>query len=73
VIAEKQKLPGSNLRPDVQIEVSENSFLCIEPTWRSTSSGIHNELNGGQNTLSPAHIKKYLLDKITEYVKDLGL
>lgn len=73
IIVEKQKLPGSRLRPDVQIEVAENSYICIEPTWRSTDKGIQGELGGGQNTLSTAHIKKYLLDKITEYVKDLDL
>ncbi|MDA3834361.1 MAG: hypothetical protein PF495_13330 [Spirochaetales bacterium] len=73
VIVEKKKLPGSRLRPDVQIQIAENSFICIEPTWRSTDKGIDGELPGGQNTLSPAHIKKYLLDKVTEYVKDLDL
>lgn len=73
VIAEKQRLPGSRLRPDVQIQLAENSYICIEPTWRSTDRGIDGELPGGRNTLSSAHIKKYLLDKVTEYVKDLDL
>ena len=73
VVVEKQKLPGSRLRPDVQIQIADNSFICLEPTWRSTDTGIPGELKGGQNTLSPSHIKKYLLDKVTEYVKDLEL
>lgn len=73
VIVEKQDLPGSKLKPDVQVRLQGGSFICIEPTWRSTDAGILDELKGGQNTLRPAHIKKYLLDKVSEYVKDLDL
>lgn len=73
VIAERQNLPGSNLKPDIQIKLDEGTYICIEPTWRSTDTGIDGELEGGQNTLAVAHIKKYVLDKATEYVKDLDL
>lgn len=73
VIAEKQSIPSSQLQPDVQISLGERDFICLEPTWRSTDAGIPNELEGGQNTLTEAHIKKYMLEKADQYVKDLGL
>lgn len=73
VIAERQSLPGSNLKPDVQIQLDDATFICIEPTWRSTDAGVPGELPGGQNTLAIAHIKKYVLDKASEYVKDLSI
>ena len=73
IIAERQNLPGSNMKPDIQIQLEDGTYICIEPTWRSTDAGIEGELDGGQNTLAIAHIKKYVLDKATEYVKDLDL
>ncbi len=73
VTSEKRTLPGSNLQPDIQIELSENDFLCLEPTWRTSGRGIEGELDSAQNTLSEAHLKKYVLDKATQYVKDLGI
>lgn len=73
VISEKKAIPGSNLQPDIQIQISSNDFLCLEPTWRSSGQGIDGELDSTQNTLSEAHLKKYVLDKATQYVKDLGL
>lgn len=73
VITEQRKLPGSELQPDVQIRLSESDFICLEPTWRSTDVGIPGEISGGQNTLTEAHIKKYVLEKATQYVRDFGL
>lgn len=73
LVAEKRSLPGSSLQPDIQIEVRANDFLCLEPTWRTSGRGIKNELDATQNTLAEAHLKKYILDKATQYVKDLGL
>lgn len=73
VITEKRSLPKSELQPDIQIRLSEGQYICLEPTWRSTDVGITGELDGGQNTLSEAHLKKYVLDKATSYVKDLGI
>jgi len=73
VDSERRKLPGSNLKPDIQIKLGDETYVCIEPTWRSTDTGIKGELDGGQNTLAIAHIKKYVLDKVTDYVKDLDL
>lgn len=73
LISEKRALPGSGLQPDIQIEIRPNDFLCIEPTWRTSGRGIDGELKAAQNTLAEAHLKKYVLDKATQYVKDLGL
>lgn len=73
VLSEKRKLPGSELQPDIQIQLSSSDFICLEPTWRSTDVGIPGELDGGQNTLAEAHLKKYVLDKAAQYVRDLGL
>lgn len=73
VVAEKRSLPGSSLQPDLQIKMSETDFICLEPTWRSTAVGIPDELEGGQNTLAEAHIKKYVLEKAMQFVRDLGL
>lgn len=73
VISEKRSLPKSQLQPDIQIKLSDGEYICLEPTWRSTDTGIDGELPGGQNTLAEAHLKKYVLDKATQYIKDLGL
>jgi len=70
---EKRSLPGSTLQPDIHIQIGSNDFLCLEPTWRSTGEGIGGELEKRQNTLAEAHIKKYVLDKAGEYIKDLDL
>lgn len=75
VISEKQNLPGSQLCPDIQIPQSDGSIACLELTWRSTGKNIDPTpgQRRPQNTLTPGHIMKYLLDKVMEYVKDLGL
>jgi hypothetical protein len=73
VTPEKQSLPNCELKPDVSIQIGEADFICLEPTWRSTDKGIPGELDGGQNTLAEAHMKKYVLDKATQYVKGLDL
>lgn len=73
VITEKQQLRGTNLRPDIQINVNENESICIELTWRSTGAEIENEVSKKQNTLTAGHIQKYVLEKVMEYVKELGL
>lgn len=73
LVAERRMLPGSELQPDIQIELGANEFICIEPTWRTSGRGIEGELKSSQNTLAEAHMKKYLLDKATQYVKDLNL
>ena len=73
VINEKRDLPGSQLKPDIQIKISAKEFICLEPTWRTSGKGIPGEIGESQNTLSAAHMKKYVLDKAMDYVKDLGL
>lgn len=70
---EKQSLPNCQLKPDTSIEIGPNDFICIEPTWRSSDKGIPDEINGGQNTLAPAHVKKYVLEKALQYIKALDL
>lgn len=73
VTPEKQSLPNCELKPDVSIKLGADDFICLEPTWRSTDKGIPGELDGGQNTLAESHMKKYVLDKATQYVKGLDL
>jgi len=73
VIAEKRSLPGSGLQPDVQIEIREGEFICLEPTWRTSGKGLESEVKAAQNTLSEAHVKKYVLEKATQYVKGFSL
>ena len=73
VVVEKKALPGSGLQPDIQIEVRPGEFLCIEPSWRTSGTGVPGEVAPTQNTLSEAHVKKYVLEKTIQYVRDLGL
>ncbi|WP_157235022.1 ATP-binding protein [Methylosinus sp. LW4] len=73
VTSEKRALPGSALQPDIQIELRPGEFICIEPTWRTSGRGLNGEIKESQNTLSEAHMKKYMLEKATQYVKGFGL
>lgn len=70
---EKKKLGDTGLQPDILIELSNSDVICIEPTWRSTGAQVVGELKSRQNTLTPGHIKLYVLDKALDYVKALGL
>lgn len=73
VTAEKQALDGSSMIPDVLVTREQGDdirIVCLEITWRSTDKGVEREFEDGQNTLSERHIKKYLLGKVIEYVKD---
>lgn len=71
--SEKQALTGTNLKPDIIIELNLKQVICVELTWRSTGMKIDGETEAKQNTLSPGHIQKYILDKIMEYVKELDI
>lgn len=76
IVCEKQNIPGSQLCPDIQIPFDDGSIICLELTWRSTGKNLPTVVSGArkpQNTLSPGHIMKYLLEKSMEYVKDLKL
>lgn len=74
VISEKKTLPGSTLQPDIQIVMPSGEIICLEPTWRRSGTvEIEGHPKPSQNTLSEAHLKKYVLEKATQYVKDLGL
>ncbi|WP_295445756.1 hypothetical protein [uncultured Thiodictyon sp.] len=72
VTPEKQ-LTGGNLKPDILIEIKNGDVYCLEPTWRTTGAEVQGELEKKQNTLSVGHIQKYLLDKVIDYVKELGM
>lgn len=73
ITAEKQELTGTNLKPDIQILTSQDQAICIESTWRSTGKAVVGEISKKQNTLSTGHIQKYILEKVMEYVDELGL
>jgi energy-coupling factor transporter ATP-binding protein EcfA2 len=73
ILSEKQDLTGTNLKPDIQINLTPKETICLELTWRTTGKEIPGELAAKQNTLSPGHIQKYVLEKTMEYVKELGL
>jgi hypothetical protein len=75
VVSEKQAIPGSQLFPDIQITQPDGSIACLELTWRSTGKSLSSDAGDRkpQNTLTAGHIMKYLLEKVMEYVKDLGL
>lgn len=76
VVSEKKSLPGSSLQPDIQVMLKEGEYICLEPTWRTSGVGVSDDqspIQESQNTLSEAHVKKYLLEKATQYVLDMGL
>lgn len=73
VVSEKRSVPGSGLQPDILIELRPGEYICIEPTWRTSGKGLAGEIKEAQNTLSEAHVKKYMLEKATQYVKGFGL
>lgn len=72
VTAEKQLMDG-NLKPDIRIEMGNGDVYCLEPTWRTTGTEVTGEVPKRQNTLSVGHIQKYLLEKVLEYTKELGM
>lgn len=71
--SEKQELKGTNLKPDIEIDLSDTEVICLELTWRSTGNEIEGEIKSKQNTLSSGHIQKYILEKVMEYVKELKI
>lgn len=74
VTAEQRKMdPKSNLQPDIMMELVDGRLICLEPTWRTTGLGINGEVPDQQSTMTVGHIQQYLLSKVLEYVKDLGL
>lgn len=74
VTAEKRNLDSkSNLQPDIMVDLADGRLICIEPTWRTTGVGIDGEIKEQQNSMTVGHIQQYLLAKVLEYVKDLGL
>lgn len=73
VKSEKQGLKGTNLKPDIEIDLPENKSVCLELTWRSTGQEVKDEISSKQSTLTIGHIQQYVLDKVMDYVKELGL
>ena len=71
VVSERRSIPNCELKPDIQIKISDNEFICLEPTWRST--GREFEGRSSQNTLTEAHMKKYALEKYYDYAQAVGL
>ncbi|WP_293886379.1 MULTISPECIES: hypothetical protein [unclassified Sphingobacterium] len=72
VYIEKQTLEGFSLKPDIQIHKDDKSVICLEPTWRTSGRGINGEISERQNSLSTGQIQQYVLNKVMEYVKELG-
>lgn len=72
-VTPEKRLKDGNLKPDILIELERGEVFCLEPTWRTTGADIPGELDKKQNTLSVGHIQKYLLEKVLEYAKDLGM
>lgn len=74
ITAERRRLdPKSSLQPDIMVELLDGRLICLEPTWRTTGTGIEGEIDQQQSTMTVGHIQQYLLAKVLEYVKDLGL
>lgn len=72
-VTPERKLKDGNLKPDILIELENGDVFCLEPTWRTSGKEIPSEIEGKQNTLSVGHIQKYLLEKVLEYAKELGM
>jgi hypothetical protein len=72
VYIEKQELEGFNLKPDIQIHKDDKTIICLEPTWRSTGKEIPGEILKKQNSLGTGQIQQYVLNKVMDYVKELG-
>jgi energy-coupling factor transporter ATP-binding protein EcfA2 len=70
---EKQELKGTNLKPDIEIDLSHTEVVCLELTWRTSGHEIPGEIRSKQNTLTSGHIQKYILEKVMEYVKELKI
>jgi hypothetical protein len=74
VTAERRALDkDSSLKPDLMVEMVDGSLICLEPTWRTTGAGIEGEMPSQQSTMTVGHIQQYLLSKVLDYAKDLGL
>jgi hypothetical protein len=71
-VGEKAALVGE-LRPDIHILYEAFDPVCLEFTWRTTGYKLDNDASQAQNTLTPGHIRKYVLEKVYEYVKALDL
>ena len=79
VRTEKRSIGGTTLQPDIQIILSDADIICIEPTWRTTGTGVKidksedYEVAPSQNSLTRGNLQKYLLGKAWDYISALGL
>lgn len=74
VTAERKALDEqSALQPDVMVEFADGRLVCLEPTWRTSGEEIPGEMERQQSSMTVGHAQQYLLSKVLEYVKDLGL
>jgi hypothetical protein len=72
-VGKKQTIYGT-LRPDIHIKKNPAEPICLEFTWRTTGRKVADvDSSGNQNTLTPGHIRQYVLQKAYDYVKALGL
>jgi hypothetical protein len=63
----------NDLRPDVHIRRQDAEPICLEFTWRTTGRDRRDGAQAAQNTLARGHIVQYVLKKVFDYVKALGL
>ncbi len=73
IVAEKRDLVGVSIQPDVQVWVNNAEVICLEPTWRTSGTGVAGEIDKSQNSMTKGNIQKYLLNKVLDYVEALGL
>jgi hypothetical protein len=62
-----------SLRPDIHLDDGSGEPICLEFTWRTTGRQVADINSGKQNTLTPGHIRPYVLAKVYDYVAALGL
>lgn len=62
-----------NLKPDIAIKFKDGRIICLEPTWRSTGTEVPGQVLARQNTMTVGHIQMYVLDKVLNYVNELGI
>lgn len=73
VLIDSQSIKSTPLRPDIAISIDRVNYICLEPTWRSTGVAVGTEIAEKQNTLTPGYLQIYVMNKVLEYVKALGL
>jgi hypothetical protein len=73
VVIDNVSIKDTSLRPDISVTLDGVNYICLEPTWRSTGLAVGDEISEKQNTLTPGYLQIYVMNKVLEYVKALGL